>query len=84
MLGVADEVVYDNYGRMMFNPTFHFNHGKKFTDEQLEYLCKFYEIDGMKSMAMALGKTEKVIGSKIAQLRRNGKYEYYKNLNKYY
>ncbi len=76
--------VYDRTGRMEYNPDFHFNQGERWTESDLEYLCKYIEIDGYRSVSFALGRTEKTIASKIADFKKNGKYEYYKNLNKYW
>ncbi|WP_052523802.1 hypothetical protein [Geobacillus kaustophilus] len=82
----ADEIPieYDRWGRMKYHPEFHHNQGKPFTESDLEYLCKFYEIDGPKSISLALGKTERTIRTKVDQLKKRGLYEYYKNLNKYW
>jgi hypothetical protein len=60
------------------------NHRKPWKTSELEYLCKYYETDGMSSMAYILGRTEKTIASKFSALKKNGEYEYYKNLNKYW
>lgn len=77
-------IEYDCRGRMKYHPDFHPNHGKRFTESDLEYLCKFYGIDGQKSVSLALGKTEMVINQKITSLRKRGLYDYYKNLNRYW
>jgi len=77
-------VEYDKHGRMKYNPYYHSEHGHKMTEEELEYLCRYWDIDGVKTMAMALGKTEKTLQSKVNLLKKNGKFEYYKNLNRYW
>ena len=79
-----DDIKINNYGRMVYHPDFHFNHGKKFTEAELEYLCKFWESDGRRVMSYALGKTEVTLQQKVNVLRKQGKFEYYKNLNKYW
>lgn len=80
-----DECVeYDRFGRMQYNTVYHPNHGKPFTESDLEYLCKYYERDGFKLMAMALGKTEKTVAQKVAELRKQGRFDYYKRLNKHW
>lgn len=76
--------VYDKIGRLKYNPFYHVNQGTLWSESDLEYLCKYAEIDGLKKIALALGRTETTVGEKISQLRRNGKYEYYKNLNRYW
>lgn len=78
------EVIYDNQGRMNYHPFYHPNHGKPFTFEELEYLCKFYETDGKESIGMALGRTPATIANKVWQLKKQGKYDYYRNLNRYW
>lgn len=81
---MSEKYEFDSQGRMQYNPDFHFSHGKPFTESDLEYMCKYYEIDGTKLMSLALGKTEMTIESKIRKLKKQNRYEYYKNLNKYW
>lgn len=80
----AEEIQFDRFGRMLYHPEYHDNHGKPFTESDLEYLCKYYEIDHSRSISFALGKTEHTLRAKVAYLKKNGLYEYYKNLNKYW
>ncbi|MDR9794057.1 DNA-entry nuclease [Aeribacillus pallidus] len=80
----ALSVEYDNFGRMKYHPSFHENRGKPFTESDLEYICKFYEFDGPELISLALGRTEKTIMTKVYELRKQGLYDYYKNLNKYW
>ncbi|RDW17022.1 DNA-entry nuclease [Oceanobacillus arenosus] len=77
-------IEYDDDGRINYNPDFHFAHGKLWAEEELEYLCKFIDYDGARSMQYSLGKTEKTIRNKINDLRKNGKFWYYKNLNRHW
>ncbi|WP_176542109.1 DNA-entry nuclease [Bacillus wiedmannii] len=83
-MGDEKHIEYDNSGRMMYNENFHTNHGKPFTEEELEYLCKYYEVDDSQTISLALGRTENTIRFKISVLKKQGKYEYYKNLNKHW
>lgn len=76
---LKDGIVYDAYGRMQYHPEFHPNHGKVFSDEELEYLCVFYEGDQARNLSYAIGKTEHTIRSKMDQLRKRGLVEFYKN-----
>jgi hypothetical protein len=69
---------FDNSNRMLFHPDFHFSSGA-FTEEELIYLCKFYEYDEPRTVSFALGRTENSIGVKVAKLKKQGLYEYYKN-----
>jgi len=78
------DITYDKYGRMAYHPEFHSNHGKPLNETDIEYLCKYWEIDGAKTMSFALGKTEHTLSCKINQLRKQGLFEYYKTLNKYW
>jgi len=77
-------VKYDKLGRMQYNPELHTNHKKPWTVDELEYLCKFYYIDGPKTISLALGKTEKTISRVIYQLKKDSLYEHYRNLNLFY
>lgn len=81
---IEDGIQFDILGRMKYNPSYHENHGKPFTIEELEYMCKYYEIDGFRSMGFALGRTEHTIASKVSDLRKSGMFEFYKNLNRYW
>jgi hypothetical protein len=78
------QVEYDSCGRMMYHPEFHPNHGTPFTLEELEYICKFYDYDDPALMAMALGRTEASVRSRAYKLKLSGKFDYYKNLNRYW
>jgi hypothetical protein len=80
----VEAIRYDRHGRMMYHPKFHPNHGKQFTQSDLEYLCKYYDCDHKQSLAFALGKTEHTIRSKVNQLKKCGLFDYYKNLNRYW
>lgn len=76
-----DGFEYDGLGRMKYHPEFHPNHGKPFTTGELIYLCKFYEYDGALLVGHALGKVPHVINSKVAKLKHQGRFEYYKNMS---
>lgn len=82
--GMREEIQYDPQGRMLYHPDFHEKSGKPFTEEELEYLCKFYETDGRQMMSFALGRTEAAIGEKFNKLKKQGRFDYYKNLNKFW
>jgi hypothetical protein len=75
---------FDRYGRMRYHPDYHFSHGKKMSEAELEYLCKFYEFDHARHLAFALGRTEHTLRIKVDALKRKGLYGYYKNLNKHW
>jgi len=77
-------IEYDNYGRMLYHPKYHPNQGKPFTESELEYICKFHEVDELRTISFAIGRTEVAINGKIMDLKRKGQYEFYKNLNKHW
>ncbi|MEK4351286.1 DNA-entry nuclease [Paenibacillus sp. FSL R5-0475] len=73
-----DGITYDGSNRMNYHPEFHFAHGKRFSQEDLEYLCTFYESDNARSLSFALGKTEHVCRNKYSSLKKAGLIEFYK------
>lgn len=75
---------YDQYGMMRYDPEFHPNHRKPFTEDDLEYMCKYNEVDVRQTLAFALGRTEHTIRTKIIELKRSGLYDYYKTLGKHW
>ncbi|WP_338754247.1 DNA-entry nuclease [Bacillus sp. FJAT-52991] len=77
-------IEFDVFGRMKFHPAFHQKHGQPYSESDLEYLCKYWETDGMQLMALALGRPEGAISTKVAKLKKNGRFDYYKNLNKHW
>lgn len=81
---IDQDITYDRFDRMQYHPEFHFAHGKVFTESDLEYVCKFYEVDHVRNLAFAIGKTEQTIRTKVMQLRKRGLFDYYKNLNKHW
>lgn len=66
--------------RMRYNPEFHENHGKRFTRDDLIYMCSMW--DGMKKadIALALGRTLGTVLAKKYELKKDGRFEYYKKL----
>lgn len=77
-------IEYDELGRMKYHPSFHENHRKPFTESVLEYMCKYWHLDEVKTMALALGKTETATSQKVCDLKKCGQFDYYKNLNKHW
>lgn len=71
---------YDSVGRMKYNPEIHFNHKKPWSVKDLAYLCKFYKYGEGRNLAFTLGRTEAVIYNKAHDLRKENKFEEYKNL----
>lgn len=78
------KVQYDSGGRIKFHPLLHDKQGEKWTEEDVEYMCKYADIDNLETLALALGRTKATVSSKLGRLRKNGKFEYYRNLNKHW
>ncbi len=79
-----DGIEFDKVGRIKLHPEFHPNHGKPFSESDLEYLCKYYEVDPIRTLAFALGRTEHTCTVRVWMLKKQGLFEYYKNLNKHW
>lgn len=77
-------VEYDNYGRMKYNPEYHGNDGKPWSQEDLMYLCGMHEAMRGKDLSMALERTETAIATKLYALKNKNKdlYDYYRKLSK--
>lgn len=85
-LGVTAGEVFGHYfgatdqkGRLLFHPELHPNQDEDFTTEELAYLCKFADVDSLKLMSHALGRTEQKIQNKLNHLRKSGTFDYYKS-----
>lgn len=76
-----DEIQFDKFGNIKYHPNIHRKHGIPLTIEEQEYLCKYFEHDGKTSMSFALERTEKTLETKVGKLRKNGQFDYFKNLN---
>ena len=57
---------------------------KPYTTSDLEYLCKYWEVDEVDSLASALDRTVTSLKKKISDLKQKGLFEYYKDLNKHW
>ncbi|MBB6452013.1 hypothetical protein HNQ94_000434 [Salirhabdus euzebyi] len=84
MQAVEEQYKYDKCGRMAFHPDFHTKHQQVLTLSEKEYLCKYWEVDDMRTMAFALDRTESSLASTVCRLKKQGLFDYYKNLNKYW
>lgn len=67
------EVEYDRWGRMKYNPVFHENNGKTWTQEDLQYLIDWFDIIGVEEMSFALSRTMGTIQNKVAELRKSNR-----------
>jgi DNA-binding MarR family transcriptional regulator len=77
---VERPIEYDRQGRMKYHPDYHHNHNKPYTMKELSYICKHYKRGQVKSLALALGRTEHSIRVLVNKLRRDGLFEQYKNM----
>lgn len=75
---------YDKHGRMKYDPEYHDNQGEIWSDEDLIYLCSVHEFVERKELAMALGRTETTVSTKLYKLRSKHKEQYmrYRKLGK--
>ncbi|WP_108669527.1 DNA-entry nuclease [Peribacillus acanthi] len=77
-------VEYDSQGRIKYHPELHNKQGLPWSEEDLEYLCKYESIDDRQTIAMALGRTVTTVDTRLHLLKKTGRFEYYKNLNKHW
>ncbi|SMQ75788.1 hypothetical protein SAMN05444673_2545 [Bacillus sp. OV166] len=80
---LEDGLRFDKQGRMLYHPDFHFNNGKRYTEEELEYLCRFFDFDDIRTISFALGRPETSLATQVSMLKKQGKFSYYKRLNKH-
>lgn len=66
--------------RMIYNPEFHENHGKRWSEEDKAYLVQMRPAMKWAYLSLALGRTHDVCADKYYELKKQGKLEYYKNL----
>lgn len=76
-LEAGREIEYDHLGRMKYHPDYHFNHGHPFSEEDIMYLCKFWETVNVKELSLGLGRTEMTLASLITRLKRDDRYDEY-------
>ena len=66
-------MVYDRYGRLQFDPDIHDNHGKRWSQEDTQYLVDYYYSDGPDAVSFALGRTIQTVMQKATDLRKQGR-----------
>ena len=74
-----DEVDYDDRGYIKKHEYYHVNDGKKWADEELKYIAKFYEFDGTAKVSLALGRTQKSVKTIFQRMKKGGDLEHYRN-----
>lgn len=74
----------DNFGRLKYNKNYFGKTGKRWDEEELDYLINWYTKIGIEEMAFALERTETSIAERIRVLRKQGykidKEKYHKRL----
>ncbi len=78
------ELEYDKNGKLKYHPEFHTRQRRRYTLEELEYLCKFCSVDGVDTIALALERTATSVQIKINELKTTGEYDFYRNINVFY
>lgn len=77
---IALEGVSYSFGRYMnYHPDYHPNHREPFSRDDLEYLCAYYEFDDIRTIAFALGRTERTCITRYARLNKLGLVDHYRN-----
>lgn len=76
-------IEYDPTGRMKYHPDYHTKRGEQFTEDELCYLSKFYEIDGKASISLALDLPESAVQTRYRRLVKDGLVEHYRKLEFY-
>lgn len=71
---------YKSNHRMMYNPNFHENQYKPWSNEDLAYLVQMRPAMKWKDLCMALGRTQSTCMNKYYMLKKKGLIDYYKNL----
>lgn len=66
--------------RMVYDPEFHENHGKIWSEEDKAYLVQMRPAMKWNDLSLALGRTLDTCFYKYNQIKKQGKLEYYKNL----
>ena len=65
-------IVYDNLGRMQYNPIYHKNIGKIWKRKDIKYLKEWYYIIGPTEMSFALERTIQSVMQMVVKSIRNG------------
>lgn len=66
-------VTYDRYGRMNYNPDFHFNQKKPWTTTDEKFLIKMYEKIGPDEVSVSIGRTIHTVMQRAYTLRKEGR-----------
>jgi hypothetical protein len=75
-----EQVQYDSYGRMKYHPEYHENHKKGYTVKDLAYICQQYRRGNVKTLALAVGRTEGSLRTLVDKMRQDGTFEFYRSI----
>lgn len=65
-------IIYDNLGRMHFNPDFHGKHQAQWTTGDEKFLIENYYVIGPEQISFALERTIKSVMQRAFELRQKG------------
>ena len=71
-MSADNDIEYDSYGRMRYNPTFHPNHKKSWKTSEQKFLIENYTLMGPEAISLALGRTIHVVMTRAYELRKAG------------
>lgn len=71
---------YDSQGRLKYDPELHEEHGKRYTEEDLAYMCSMHGATPLTDIGLAVGRTPCAVAVKLGHLKRQGLYEHYRKL----
>lgn len=66
------KITYDRYGRMNYNPEFHYNQKKPWTIKDEKFLIEMYEKIGPDEISIYLGRTIHTVMTRAYELRKKG------------
>lgn len=72
---------YDSRGNLRQHPDYHHEVGTTVRIKDVIYVCKFLECDGLRSVALAIGRTSHYTSSIINQAKRDGVFELFKKMD---
>lgn len=71
---------YDSQGRLKYDPGLHEEHGERYSEDDLIYMCSAHGYDSLTDIGLALGRTPCAIAVKLGHLKKKGLYERYRKM----
>lgn len=68
--------------RMKFNPEYHKNHRCPYSEEEKAYMCAMWDHMNKADIALALERTPGTISNQVYLLKKQHKFEYYRQMGK--